>query len=132
MDSVALYDSGFRRMEGVKVTSYADAATKSIFVKLPRSAVAGGPAGGANLGAGGKRWNIIVALLSHDGYSPGGVRPVKATREQWALGGCDQEALCPNIIDLVVGEAGRQEAILGAYRSTGAPVEIPGVGVLIP
>jgi alpha-amylase/alpha-mannosidase (GH57 family) len=143
MDSVALYDSGFRRMDGVKVTSYADAATRSIFVKLPRSAVAGGtggatggaaggPAGGASLGAGGKRWNIIVALLSHDGYSPGGVRPVKAARGQWVLGGCDQEALCPNIIDLVVGEAGRQEAILGAYRSTGAPVEIPGVGVLIP
>ncbi|MFZ1947727.1 MAG: glucodextranase DOMON-like domain-containing protein [bacterium] len=155
MDSVALYDSGFRRVEGVKVTSYADPATRSIFVKLPRSALAGAAAEGAGgtqaagvtqaagattaaAAAGateapaGRRWNVIVALLSHDGYSPGGVRPIKADREQWVFGGCDQESLCPGIIDLVVEGDGRQEQILGAYRSTAAPAEIPGIGVLIP
>jgi hypothetical protein len=125
MDSIALYDSGFRRLEGVKVTSYADAATRSVFVKLPRAALGGAVPGGA-------RWNLIVALLSHDGYAAGGVRPVKAVREQWVFGGCDQESLCPGIIDLVVEGEGRQEQILGAYRSSGAPAEIPGVGVLIP
>jgi alpha-amylase/alpha-mannosidase (GH57 family) len=121
MDTVAIYDREGRRLDGVKVTSYADAATSSIFVKLPRSAI--GPAVSLNL---------IVALLGHDGYGDGGIRPVKAAREQWVFGGCDQEALCPAIIDLVVGGGASQEDVLAAYKTAGKLVEIPAIRVVFP
>jgi alpha-amylase/alpha-mannosidase (GH57 family) len=134
MDSVALYDARVSRLDGVKVTSYADAATKSIFVKFPRSAIAdrGAGGGGAVLGNGGKAWNVIVALLSHDGYAEGGIRPVKGAGGQWVLGGCEHEDLCPRIIDLVVDGNTSQEAILSAYRQTGARAELPGIRIVLP
>jgi alpha-amylase/alpha-mannosidase (GH57 family) len=131
MDSVAIYDASVARLDDVKVTSYADPATKSIFVKFPRSAVASGAAR-ASSGAGGETWNVIVALLSHDGYAEGGVRPVTAIRGQWVLGGCDREDLCPRIIDLVVDGKTTQEAILSSYRQTGARPELPGIKVVLP
>lgn len=121
MDTVAMYDAGGRRLDSVKVTSYADAATQSIFVKFPRAA----------LGAA-QRLGVIVAMLGHDGYSEGGIRPVKAARGQWVFGGCDQEALCPSIIDLVVDDGLSQEAILGSYRTTGTLAEIPGIRMALP
>jgi carbohydrate-binding DOMON domain-containing protein len=128
MDSVALYDARVSRLDGVKVTSYADAATKSIFVKFPRSAIAAGAA----RGSGGEAWNVIVALLSHDGYAEGGIRPVEAVRGQWVLGGCEREDLCPRIIDLVVDGETAQEAILSSYRQTVARPELPGIKIILP
>jgi carbohydrate-binding DOMON domain-containing protein len=117
MDSVALYDSRAGRLDGVKVTSYADPAAKSILVRVPLEAV-----GGA-----GEDWNVIVALLGHDGYAPGGVRPVKADTGQWVFGGCEHEQLCPRIIDLVVEGGASQEQILSSFRAGGLPAEIPGI-----
>ena len=121
MDTVAMYDALGRRLDSVKVTSYADAAAQSIFVKFPRAA----------LGAA-QRLGVIVAMLGHDGYSEGGIRPVKAARGQWVFGGCDEEALCPSIIDLVVDDGVSQEAILGSYGTTGTLAEIPGIRMALP
>jgi alpha-amylase/alpha-mannosidase (GH57 family) len=126
MDSVAMYDAGMKRLDGVKVTSYADAATSSIFIKFPRSEVFGPAEGGI------ETWSVIVALLGHDGYSDGGIRPVKAAREQWVFGGCDREDLCPSIIDLVVDVGVSQQDVLSAYRLTGRLVEVPGVKLELP
>jgi hypothetical protein len=121
MDTVAMYDAGGRRLNSVKVISYADAATQSIFIKFPV----------ASLGAA-EDLRMIVAMLGHDGYAEGGIRPVKALPAQWVFGGCDQEALCPNIIDLVVPEGASQENILGSYRATGKLSEIPGRELVLP
>ncbi len=121
MDSVGMYDRGGRRLDTVAVTSYADPATSSIFIKFPRAAV------GAAEG-----WNVIVAMLGHDGYSEGGIRAVKANREQWVFGGCDRENLCPNIIDLVADDGQSQEDILGSYKATGELSEIPAIGIRFP
>jgi carbohydrate-binding DOMON domain-containing protein len=126
MDTLAVYDASLAPLGGVKVTSYADPASHSIFVKLPRAALQ--PA----VETGGGYWYVIVAMLSHDGYAEGGVRPVKAVRQQWVVGGCDAENLCPAIMDLVVEGGVSQEAVLGAYRSTGTLSEIPGVKVTLP
>jgi len=121
MDTVAMYDRNGQRLDTVGVTSYADAATRSIFVKFPVAA----------LGAS-QKLNVIVAMLGHDGYSDGGIRPIKATRGQWVFGGCDQDGLCPSIIDLVVEGGASQEDILGSYRTKGSLVEIPGITVNLP
>ena len=121
MDTVAVYDPAGRRLDAIKVSSYADPATSSIYVTLPRSAI-----GAA------RKCNLIVAMLGHDGYGDGGIRPIKAARGQWVFGGCDQESLCPAIIDLLVAEGESQEDVLGSYRTTGETVEIRGVPVVFP
>lgn len=121
MDVVALYDTGWNTFDKVKVESYGDEASSAIYVRLPRSAIEGG-----------KTWNVIVAMLGHDGYGEGGIRAVTRTAEQWTFGGCDNEGLCPAIIDLVVGEGMSQEEMLSAYRKTGELVEIRGVKITLP
>jgi hypothetical protein len=121
MDSVAMYDAGIDRLDGVDVTSYADPATSSIFVKFPLSAVRDG-----------RTWNVIVAVLSHDGYSEGGIRPVGPVAEQWVLGGCEGGGPCPALVDLVVEQDTSQEEMLGSYMATRSPAEIGGFEVSIP
>ncbi|MDD1770011.1 MAG: hypothetical protein LUO79_02900, partial [Methanomassiliicoccales archaeon] len=122
MDSVALYDDSGTRLDKVAVDSYADLNTSSIFIKLPRSAITGS-----------ENWHLIVAMLSHDGYSEGGVRPVRALPGQWVFGGCELGLPCPTIIDLVAGrEVGPQEAVLSSFRLTRDLVEIPGIEMIVP
>jgi alpha-amylase/alpha-mannosidase (GH57 family) len=120
MDTVAVYERG-RRMDEVKVNSYGDMMTSSILVEVPLSAIRGG-----------KEWNVIVALLGHDGYSEGQVRPVEASEGQWVFGGCDNSELCPAIIDLVLEEGASQEEVLSSYRKTGKLVKIPGISIVLP
>jgi alpha-amylase/alpha-mannosidase (GH57 family) len=120
MDTVALYE-GNRRRDEVGVKSYVDGMTSSILVEFPLEAIKGG-----------KDWNVIVALLGHDGYSKGQIRPVQADAGQWVFGGCDQPDLCPAIIDLVVGEGVSQEEVLSSYRKTGRLSRIPGFRVTLP
>jgi hypothetical protein len=120
MDTVAIYERG-RRMDEIKVNSYVDMMTSSIFVEVPLSAIRGG-----------KEWNVIVALLGHDGYSEGQIRPVEASEGQWVFGGCDNSELCPAIMDLVLEEGASQEEVLSSYRRTGKLVKIPGVSVVLP
>ncbi len=120
MDTVAIYERG-RRMDEVKINSYVDMMTSSIQVEVPLAAIRGG-----------KEWNVIVALLGHDGYSDGQIRPVEANEGQWVFGGCDNSELCPAIIDLVLEDGASQEEVLSSYRKTGKLVEIPGVSIVIP
>jgi len=120
MDTVAVYERG-RRMDEVAVNSYADMITSSIVVELPLGAIRGGD-----------EWNVIVALLGHDGYSEGQVRPVEAVEGQWVFGGCDNRDLCPAIIDLVLETGMSQEEILSSYRRTGHLVNIPGFKIELP
>ena len=120
MDTVAIYERG-RRMDEVKVNSYVDMMTSSIFVEVPLDAIRGG-----------REWNVIVALLGHDGYSDGQIRPVAATAGQWVFGGCDNSDLCPAIIDLVVEEEMSQEEILSSYRKTRKPAGVPGISIRLP
>jgi alpha-amylase/alpha-mannosidase (GH57 family) len=120
MDTVAIYERG-RRMDEVKVNSYADMMTYSILVEVPFAAIRG---------AG--EWNVIVALLGHDGYSEGQVRPVEAAAGQWVFGGCDNPELCPAIVDLVLEDGPSQEEVLSSYRKTGKPVHIPGIRIILP
>ena len=120
MDTVAIYEGG-RRMDEIKVGSYSDMMTSSIFVEVPLRAIKGG-----------KEWNVIVALLGHDGYSDGQIRPVESSEGQWVFGGCDNGELCPAIMDLVVEQGVSQEEVLSSYRKTGKPVKIPGVRIILP
>ena len=122
MDSVALYDDSGSRLDNASVESYADINTSSIFIKLPRSAITGS-----------QNWHVIAAMLSHDGYSTGGVRPVRALPGEWVFGGCEFDLPCPTIIDLVAGrEKGPQEVILSSFRVTHDLAEIPGIEVIAP
>jgi alpha-amylase/alpha-mannosidase (GH57 family) len=120
MDTVAIYERG-RRLDEIKINSYADMMTSSIVVEVPRDAIVGD-----------KEWNVIVALLGHDGYSEGQVRPVKAVEGQWVFGGCDNPVLCPAIIDLVLDKGVSQEEVLSSYRKTGELAEIPGFKIVLP
>jgi hypothetical protein len=121
MDVVAMYDTGWNPFDKVKVESYGDEASSAIYVRVPRAAIKGG-----------KTWNVIVAMLGHDGYGEGGIRAVTSSAEQWTFGGCDVEGLCPAIIDLFVGRGESQEEMLSAYRQTGDLVEISGLRVTLP
>ncbi len=118
MDTVAMYDMTGARLEDVVVKSYPDEASSSIFISFPRDAVAGGD-----------RWNAIVTMLGHDGYSEGQIRPVLSAGEQWYFGGCDDEYLCPAIIDMIVEEGPGQEAQLSFYKQTGEPADLTGIQV---
>jgi hypothetical protein len=120
MDTVAIYERG-RRMDEVKVNSYVDMMTSSIYVEVPLAAIRGS-----------KEWNLIVALLGHDGYSEGQIRPFEATAGQWVFGGCDNSDLCPAIMDLVLDEGVSQEEVLSSYRRTRKPAAIPGITVRLP
>jgi alpha-amylase/alpha-mannosidase (GH57 family) len=120
MDTVAIYERG-RRMDEVKVRSYSDMMTSSILIEVPLDAIRGG-----------KEWNVIVALLGHDGYLPGQIRPVEASEGQWVFGGCDNSELCPPIMDLVLEGGASQEEVLSSYRKTGKAVKIPGVSIALP
>ncbi len=117
MDTVALYDARGARLD-VNVKSYPDEVTSSIYVTLPRDAISGS-----------RTWNVIVAMLGHDGYSFGEIRPVEAVASQWYFGGCDDDQLCPSIIDLVVEPGASQYDVLSAYRRTHRLVEIDGIQI---
>jgi carbohydrate-binding DOMON domain-containing protein len=121
MDTVAMYDMTGTRLDDVVVKSYPDEASSSIFISFPRSAVEGADT-----------WNAIVAMLGHDGYSDGQIRPVLSAGEQWYFGGCDSEDLCPAIIDLVVGDGPSQEDLLSSYKRTGQPADLMGIEIKLP
>ena len=118
MDTVAMYNMRGARLGDVVVKSYPDEASSSIFVSFPRSAIEGRD-----------RWNVIVAMLGHDGYSEGQIRPVLPAGEQWYFGGCDDENLCPAIIDLIVEDGPSQEDQLSSYRRTGEPADVTGIQI---
>ncbi|MGQ9604146.1 MAG: glucodextranase DOMON-like domain-containing protein [bacterium] len=118
MDTVALYDAKGRKNISSAIKSYPDKSTSSIYVVFPRSLIDGG-----------KNWNVIVAMLGHDGYSYGGIRPVKSSSGQWVFGGCDVESLCPNIMDLVVEPGESQYEMLGSYRKTRSLARIKGINI---
>ncbi len=120
MDTVAIYNARGVKL-GTKVKSYPDAVTSSIYVTFPGEAIKGG-----------KVWNVIVAMLGHDGYSFGQIRPVQAVASQWYFGGCDDEALCPSIIDLIIEPGLPQHDILSAYRRTHELVELEGIRIELP
>jgi hypothetical protein len=118
MDTVAMYDMMGARLDDVVVKSYPDEASSSIFITFPRDAVSGGD-----------RWNAIVTMLGHDGYSQGQIRPVLQAGEQWYFGGCEDEYLCPAIIDMIVEEGPSQEAQLSSYKRTGEPADLTGIQI---
>lgn len=120
MDTVAIYERG-RRLDDIKVNSYADRMTSSILIEVPLAAIEGG-----------KEWSVIVALLGHDGYGAGQIRRVAATEGQWVFGGCRHGGLCPAIIDLVLGERVSQEEVLSSYLKTGKVSSIPGFKIVLP
>jgi alpha-amylase/alpha-mannosidase (GH57 family) len=121
MDTIAIYDTKGMRLEQSGVKSYADKASSSLFVTFPRATVPEG-----------EKWNVIVAMLGHDGYSDGQIRPVLGAAEQWYFGGCDNEALCPAIMDLIVEDGPSQEEQLSAYGRIGDLVELRGVNIEFP
>ena len=121
MDLVAMHDTGWNTFDKIKVESYGDEASSAIYIRVPRAAIEGG-----------RTWNVIVAMLGHDGYGEGGIRAVSGSAEQWTFGGCDKEGLCPAIMDLFVGMGESQEEMLSAYRDTGEMVEIRGLRVTLP
>ncbi|HEC83586.1 MAG TPA: hypothetical protein ENI46_03745, partial [Firmicutes bacterium] len=120
MDTVALYNAKGVKLNA-KVRSYPDDVTSSIYVTLPKDAIPEG-----------KTWNVIVAMLGHDGYSYGQIRPVQQVASQWYFGGCDDEDLCPSIIDLIVEPGASQYEMLSAYRQTRRLVELEGIAVKLP
>ncbi len=121
MDTVAIYDSRGGKHVSPQIRSYPDKATSSIYVVFPRSMIEGG-----------ENWNVIVAMLGHDGYSYGGIRPVRSVPGQWVFGGCDLEQLCPAIIDLVVEPEESQYQMLSSYRQYGSLSRIKGVKIPLP
>jgi alpha-amylase/alpha-mannosidase (GH57 family) len=73
-------------------------------------------------------WGYLVALTSQEGFPSAGnwrVREVLAEAQEYRLGGGRDDALDPNIIDILVPEGMSQEEILRAYESTGEEVVIP-------
>ncbi len=121
MDTVAIYDQKGTRLEQTGIKTYPDKASSSVFVTFPRATIPDG-----------KTWNVIIAMLGHDGYSEGQIRPVLGSREQWSFGGCDDESLCPAIMDLIVEDGPSQEEQLSSYRRTGSLAEIHGIRVDLP
>jgi hypothetical protein len=121
MDTIAIYDATGTKLAQSGVKTYPDKASSSLFVTFPRSTISGGD-----------HWNVIVAMLGHDGYSDGQIRPVLATAEQWYFGGCADETLCPAIVDLIVEDGPSQEEQLSAYKRTGSLPEITGISVEFP
>ncbi|MBN1504406.1 MAG: hypothetical protein JW952_05010 [Candidatus Eisenbacteria bacterium] len=118
MDEVSLYGSDMKPVAPAKVGAWGDPATRSIIVRVPK-AVVGKPD---------EEWSVIAFLVGHDGYSPGRVRPVTQTAQEWTFGGSTSPSE-PRILDLVVPPAQDQKEILGAFQE-GRPVELPGVRVI--
>lgn len=121
MDTVAIYDAKGVKMVSPAIKSYPDKATSSIYVVFPRSMIEAGD-----------NWNVIVAMLGHDGYSYGGIRPVELNPGQWVFGGCDKPGLCPAIIDLVLEPGESQYEMLSSYRQSGTLARIKGIKIPIP
>jgi alpha-amylase/alpha-mannosidase (GH57 family) len=71
-------------------------------------------------------WGYAVALLSQEGFPSSGVRRVRdvnPTAEQYRGGGAHSDASHTRIFDLLWPEPGRQEELLGDYRSTQGSLE---------
>ncbi|UCF77786.1 MAG: hypothetical protein JSW03_06645 [Candidatus Eiseniibacteriota bacterium] len=120
MDEVALYDSSMRPVAGAGIGAAGDAASRSIVVRVPKEFV----------GEPDERWKVIAFLVGHDGYAPGRVRPITPVPQEWTFGGSQNPALEPRIIDLITPAGREQRDVLGAFKTTGRPVEIPGVRVM--
>ena len=85
-----------------------DPITKSISISVPKQAI--GYAGG--------RLGFMVLIMGQEGFPSGDslrVREVMEQAAEWRFGGGTQGSYDPNIIDMLVPEGTRQEAILGAY-----------------
>ncbi len=119
MDEVSLYDSSMKPIPQAKVATWGDSVTRSIVVRVPRQFV----------GRPDKNWRVIAFVVGHDGYAPGRVRPITPTAQEWTFGG-GTSPLEPRIIDLVVSPGLSQKDILGAFRTTNKPAEIPGISVV--
>ncbi len=119
MDEVGLYDSAMKPVTQARVGAWGDAVTRSIVVRVPKSAV----------GKPDKNWSVIAFLVGHDGYAPGRVRPITPSAQEWTFGGSTNPSE-PRIIDLVVPPGQNQKDVLAAFQTKGAPVELPGVPVI--
>jgi len=120
MDEVGLYDPNLKRIPRARVSAWGDPLTRTITVKVPVEFV----------GSPNENWKVIAFVVGHDGYSPGRVRPITSIAEEWSFGGSVNSSLEPKIIDLIVPPSENQKDILGAFKTTGKLVEIPGVKVM--
>ncbi|MCX5801612.1 MAG: hypothetical protein NTX17_09530 [Candidatus Eisenbacteria bacterium] len=120
MDEVGLYDVDLKRIPRARVAAWGDPLTRTITVKVPVEFV----------GKPDRNWKVIAFVVGHDGYSPGRVRPITTTSQEWSFGGSVNSSLEPGIIDLIVPPGQSQKDILGAFKATGKLVEIPGVKIM--
>jgi carbohydrate-binding DOMON domain-containing protein len=88
----------------VSLTGYQ--SVDAVKIELPKSAL-GGDLSGAEL---------VPLLLGQDGFNTGRIRPVMATRGGYVFGGGRDDAMNPNVIDLVTPDGVAQSDVL-AYAA---------------